>query len=174
MTKISKNLFLLLLLNCLASCNIDFKEAIQVSLNIQEAKEKNVFVEEYRIDSIQSFDSNYTFPIQSTWEEKAWKLTLDKDKNETFRILDSSSNNLIFQLNNKDSLITSKNFIDGKWIMLMDNSDNPVGSIRGMIKFGLLGKALNNKTSITIYRQKAPNDHKNNLTTLFKFDIVRQ
>jgi len=164
-----------MLSNWLSSCNIDFKEAIQVSLNIQEAKEKNVFVEEYRISNVQTLDSNYSFPIQSSWEEKAWKLALDNDKNETYKTLDSSSNNLVFQLNDKDTLLTEKNFINGKWIMWMsDNFENSIGSIRGMVNFNLQNKELKDTTSITIYRQQLPNDHKNNLTPLFKFDIVRQ
>ncbi len=104
-----------------------------------------------------------------------WKLALDNDKNETYKTLDSSSNNLVFQLNDKDTLLTEKNFINGKWIMWMsDNFENSIGSIRGMVNFNLQNKELKDTTSITIYRQQMPNDHKNNLTPLFKFDIVRQ
>lgn len=152
---------------------MDFKESSQVSLNIQEAKEKKVFVEEYKIDNLQIIDSNYIFPIQSVWEEKAWQLALDKNKKETYRILDSSSNNLIFLLNGKDTLITEKNFVNGKWIMKFDNTDNLCGSIRGMINFSLLGNTLNDTTPITIYRQKYPHDYNNNLTPIFKFDIIK-
>lgn len=175
MSKISKILFLLMFLNWLTSCNIDFKEAIQVSLNIGEAKEKKVFVREYSISNIQSLETNYTFPIKSVWEEKAWKLTLDKNKKETYKVVDSSSNNLVFELNDKDTLLTENNFTNGKWIMWMsDNLENSVGSTRGMINFSLQNKELKDTTSIIIYRQQEPNDHKNNLTPLFRFDIVRQ
>lgn len=162
-------------LNWLTSCNIDFKEANQVSLDINEAKEKKVFVQEYVIDNIQLFDTNYTFPIQSIWEEKPWKLALDKDKNETYKIVDSSSNNLVFKLNDKDTLLTENNFIDGKWVMWgSDNFDYSFGSTRGMINFKMLNNELKDTTSITIYRQQEPNDRKSNLTPLFKFDILRQ
>lgn len=161
--------------NWLTSCNIDFKEAIQVSLNVQEAKEKKVFVQEYSISNIQSFDTNFTFPIQSIWEEKAWKLALDENKKETYKTIDSSYNNLVFQLNDKDTLLTENNFTKGKWIMWMtDNLENSIGSIRSMITFSLQNKELKDTTSIIIYRQQEPNDRKNNLTPLFRFDIVQQ
>lgn len=160
--------------NWFTSCVDDFKEAIQVSLNVQEAKEKKVLVREYRIKNVQSLDSRYTLPIQSIWEEKAWRLSLDKDKNETYKIVEGSSNHLVILLNKEDTLITVKNFIKRKWCMKFDNEDNLAGSIRGMINFNLLGKSLNDTTSITIYRQKEPNDHINNLIPLFKFDIVKR
>jgi len=157
-----------------SSCNLDFKEVAQVSLNIQEAKEKKVFVAEYKLANIQQLDSKYIFPIQSAWEEKAWRLALDKSGNESYKISDSSSHHLVFNLNDKDSLITENNFTKGKWIMFMDKTDNPIGSVRGMINISLLGKTINDTASFTVYKQNIPNDIKNNLTPLFKFDIVRQ
>lgn len=154
---------------------MDFKEATQVSLNINEAKEKKVFVQEYSICNVKSIDEKYTFPIQTIWEEKAWKVTLDDNKKETYKIIDSSSNNLVFELNDKDSFLKENNFINGKWIMWMsENLENSISSTRGMINFSLQNKELKDTTSITIYRQQEPNDRKNKLTPLFKFDIVRQ
>lgn len=175
MNKILKTVFVVVLSNLLCSCNLDFKEAKQVSLNMQEAKEKKVFVAEYSISNIQTLDSNYIFPIQSVWEERAWQLALNKDKTETYKILDSSSNNLIFQLNEKDTLITKDNFSHGKWIMYtMDNPENFIGSTRGMINLGLKNKELKDTTSIAIFRLNDPHNYNNNLKPLFKFDIIRQ
>lgn len=174
MKKVIQILSVFMFSNLLTSCNNDFKEAVQVSLNIQEAKEKKVFVTEYEIIEIQSFANNYIFPIKSIWEEKAWHLKLDKNKKETFKIINSTSNNLIFQLNEKEIFITNDNFLIGKWIMWMNNSENPIGSTRGMININLVNQVINDTNYFTIYRQKEPNDHKNNLTPLFKFGIVRK
>jgi len=172
MKKITIIIFVLSIFCWITSCNIDFKEAMQVSLNIQEAKDKKVFVSEYKIIQIQSFIKGNNFPIKSVWEEKTWCIALDKNGNQTFRINDSVSNNLVFQLNEKESFITNDNFIKGKWIMWMN--ENAVGSTRGMINISLQNQTLKDTISFTIYSQKEPNDHKNNLTPLFKFKIIRQ
>ena len=157
----------------LSSCNLDFKEAKQVSLNIQEANEKKVFVTEYKLDNIQQLDNKFSFPIQSSWEEKARQLALDNRGKESYKILDSSSHLLVFNLNNKDTLFTENNFREGKWILFMEKTNNPIGSIRGMINIELLGKTVSDTASFTIYKQNVPHDIKNNLTPLFKFDLVR-
>lgn len=170
----NKNICLAILFIFFSSCISDFKEVEQVSLNTQESKEKKVFVIGYKVVDIQKLDRNYYFPIVSAWEEKAWQIVKDNDGKESYEILDSSSNHLVFSFNNEDTLITADNFSKGKWIMFMDKSDNSVGTIRGMINFNLVDKIVNDTTAVTIFRKKKPNDYKNNLTPLFKFNLIRE
>lgn len=170
----AKILSLSTLIILIASCNIDFKESVQVSLNIQEAKDKKVFVSEYKLENIQQLDNNYNFPISSVWEEKYWQLVLDEKENITYKISESSSHNLVFKLNNNDTLLSEPNFIKGKWIIFMDNKDNPIGSTRGMINIDLLGKSINDTTLCTIFKQNIQYNIKSNLTPLFKFILIRK
>ena len=158
----------------LSSCNSDFKEAVQVSLNVQEAKEKNVFVSQYKIQNIKILESNYNFPIENIWEEKPWHLALDKKGNETFAIDDSSAHNLVFQWNSKDSFLTENNFTNGKWVLRLDNTEILCGSTRGMIILNLTDNIIKDNATLTIYKLNETHNYKTNLDTIIKFDISRQ
>lgn len=162
-----------LLFAFLSACNSDFKEAAQVSLNVQEAKEKKVFVFQYKIQNINILESNYNFPIRNIWEEKPWHLVLDKHGNETFRIDDSSAHRLVLQLNSKDSFITESNFTNGKWVLRIDNTEIFCGSTRGMINLNLHDNTVNDIATLTIYKLNESNNYKTNLDTIIKFEIAR-
>lgn len=169
----TKFIYFSVLFALISSCNSDFKEAAQVSLNVQEAKEKGVFVSQYKIQNINIVEREYNFPIENIWEEKSWHLALGKHGNEDYLINDSSSHHLVFQLNRNDSFITESNFVNGKWTLRMDNKDIFCGSARGMININLTEKNANDIISFTIYKLNETNNYKTNLDTLIKFEIAR-
>ena len=170
------NKFKLIIIFCLVitSCNLDFKEASQVSLDINESKSKKVFIAEYFINKIRCFDKNYKFPINSIWVEKEWLLALDTNGNESYKI-GTFSYNMVFKLNNLDTLITNENYEKGKWIMLNDNNENGMGSTRGMINISLTKDEIKDTISLSIYKLlNPPLDYNNHRVKLYQFEIIRK
>ena len=140
----------------ISSCisHIDFKDPIQVSLNVNEAKARKVFLKEYDIKEIESYDSKILFPLSGVWLEKNWGLKLDSDGNVCCEIYETSPHNLVFSLD-PNSVLSEGNFII-KWYMSC-KEDNPAGITRGMININLINTTPNPDTlQIFIYTLKSP------------------
>lgn len=171
-TLISSRIALLVFPLCFIAflrCGREPTEISQVSLNIQEAKTKRVFLSEYQVIDLETLKTGFSFPINSVWEEKPWILINDKT-GCSFRIQDSTSNRLVIGLNNVDTIFTEQNFIKGKWIMWMDSLDNSIGSIRGMINFSLV-RPLKDGSHFTLYLKKNPTNFTTDLVPIFRFRI---
>jgi hypothetical protein len=159
-------------LMCLCSCHLDFKKPSLISLSIQEAKDRKVFIAEYKIVNIKSFSAYHSFPIDSVWKERTWHLDLNKSGDEVGIIDTPGYYNMVFSLNNKDSLFTIKNALN-KWII--SGYDNTLlnGLESNMLFIPLYSFDIKDTATLSIYKMNEPNDFKNNVTKLFEFTLQR-
>ena len=150
-------------------CGREPTEISQVSLNIQEAKKKKVYLSEYQVIDLDTILTGYSFPINSVWEERPWIL-LNNNSDCTYQIQDSSSNRLVFGLSSKETIFTEQNFAKGNWIMWMDGSNNSFGSIRGMMNFSLT-QPLAPGCLFILYIKKDPMNGTTDLEPIFRFKL---
>jgi hypothetical protein len=137
---------------------------------LRKQKQKKVFLAEYRITDIRTYDSNIKFPFERVWLEKHWNEALDSSGHVTYRIDDSSSNMMVFNFV-KGSELNNKNFIEGKWI-IKDADGNINASVSGMLCLYISRKnALPDSSSLQIFLLKTPGDYKNNLQEVATFTI---
>ncbi len=171
--KIKTTIMIVALLSML-SCNWNIsKNPSQVSKDIHESIEKNVFIREFRFENIETLDKNYQFPFKQAWEEKVWYIGLDSLGKEKPVIDALSATNIVFQLKENEKFFSIDNFMH-KWIMKEEGEATiGIGTTSGIInttlrqeKKGLI------KISFAIYKQKYEYDTNNNLTPLFKFNLV--
>ncbi len=154
--------------------NFDFKYPPQVSKSIEESKEKKVFIAKYQITDIKMYDSSLKFPIRQAWLEKGWGLTLDKNRDITYKVDNDSIKGaeLVFDLN-KDTLFNEEKFDYGRW-QITDSGHNALaGDICGGIAMQV---EKNNSDSlvIVINKQHASNEININLTKIAEFKLKRE
>ncbi len=165
---------LLIIIFIAYSCNLknkDFKNPIQVSKSIKESKEKKVFLNKFIISHLKRYNHSFKFPIKNIWLEKHWHLELDSTKKEIIVIDEEFPKNIVFSLKNIDSFFSSDNNTEGKWVIWLGEKEIPSSSIDGMIIIPVSNVLLNDSTTITIYKQKTPNDFKREIEKLFSFTI---
>ena len=144
----------------LASCYNDTYEPQQVSLSIEEAKAKKVFVKEYKLSDIKMLSNEYKQLINKVWIEKYWRLATDKDGKEVPDICDSCVYNIVFSLN-PDDYIKGDNFIE-QWTLMDDQKDSPVGSISATpVVCILTPKTLPDSLTFSIVKLVRPFERKN-------------
>ncbi|MDR0232067.1 MAG: hypothetical protein LBI82_08105 [Dysgonamonadaceae bacterium] len=160
----------------MSACNIDYKGQMGVSKDIQESKERNVFIKEYQIKNIHSFNDSLTFPIEKAWLERCWRFALDESGKE-ISVVDTSCccYQIAFELTkrSKKDFFQTDSYLS-EWIIEKDSLQTP----GGIIHHGVSRIFIDHKDSVdriipmTIYKQESPVDFKNNITSLFKFDLI--
>jgi len=92
--------------------------SLSVSQNVEESKKIGVFIQEYRTDNIQVIDTNYTFPIESVWMEKAWYKDLTKPKKDRIPKISSKESHIVFDLKkmSKKDFFNVDNYFD-LWVI---------------------------------------------------------
>jgi len=150
--------YLLFFVLLLASCYRDEYRPEQVSLSIEEAKAKKVFIKEYKVCDVKMLTNDSKQLINKIWIEKYWRLTKDKDGNEVPDICDSCVYNIVYSLN-PDEQLNGDNFVE-KWTLMDDNKDSPVGSICGMPVTTIYTKKLPDSLTFNIVKLVRPFERK--------------
>src|SRR3954451_5926724 len=116
-----KNILIVLSSFFLFSCNLNvgYKNPVQISKSKMESVNRKVFIKDYTISNIESFDSSYHFPIKQVWAEKSWHLELDKNGKEIPVVNSSSLPKVVFSLV-PDSFFIEDNFLE-KWTVGVAN-----------------------------------------------------
>ena len=155
-------IFLMLCVRCNPA--LDFDYGTQVSSSISESKMGGVFISQYKIEGIKVSNDTFAFPIKEVWAEKSWSMNLDSTGKEFIEIHKSDAPNLVFLLNNNDSL-SEYNYLN-KWI-LIDADSSSTGTVNGRI-FMRLNK-ITDSIYIQIFRLSKPYNYKQNLKAIANF-----
>lgn len=162
--------FLLRFINCKIE-NIINQNPAQISLSVQESKEKKVFINEYNIIDIKILDKNTFFPIRQVWLEKGWFLPIDRNCNQILTICETCTPVMIFKL--KDDNIFNENNYLTKWFLHSDSCSISLFN-------GVINSIMNNHTLIVpdsltfkIIRMNNPVDIKNDIKEVAEFTIKK-
>lgn len=172
--KKTSNIFICLI--CLiiferCNSNLDFNYSTQVSLSINESKQGNVFLSQYKIEKIKLYNNTISFPIKEVWAEKNWNMTLDSAGKEVREINTSSPPNLVFLLIKNDSL-NEGNYMK-KW-MLSDTDTSSSAITNGRIYMSLNEHNVPGSLQLSIYKLSETFNYKKKLERVADFSLKRE
>jgi len=139
--------------------NVDFKPA-HVSLNIDESKNRNIFLCEYLIDS-KSLPDTINFNYNEIWLEKQWYSYLDEKGQEKTSVVDSRVQLVI----NFKNLHLFEDNVYWDQFTLKDDKRNTMGSERGVLSLSS-DELKKEPTNFKIFIIKVNDKYKPNLDSI--------
>ena len=146
-----------------------------LSKSIHESKENNIFIREWKIDDIMTYDASCQFPFEQAWEETLRVWSWDEKGNEILVIDSLRSKMIVLKMKNDKDIKSFKKFGKvGQWVMKDDKNSYYDFLNLEMINIQLTEKYRDStKLPVTIYKLNNEDYWTDDVTPLFKFNLLR-
>ncbi|GHU73937.1 hypothetical protein FACS189413_18620 [Bacteroidia bacterium] len=140
--------------------------------SINESKRTGAFLWEYEISRIDTLEPNYNFPkFKNIWMTKDEVIERNKFGIIHLVVDKSSSNNVVFSIQNKDTLFNMDNYWH-KW-KIRDDSKNPFGQSNDVLVASEVNYSKTDTIYYTIYRMiEAKTVAEDELIPVFRMELV--